>query len=212
MSAAVNSAAFLPSSIHRNVFADDTDGELLAAIAARDQGAMAALYRRYERRIFRFALSILRDRCCAEDVVIDTLHEVWRSAGHFAAQSRASTWILGIARHKALDQVRRMRRVPHGGVLEQDSDPNVNAQEDSAPSPADCADAADQRRLVSSALQALSELHREVLCMAFFEDLPYLEIARRLGVPQNTVKTRVYHAKLRLLQQLAARGDPALSH
>lgn len=173
------------------------DAALVRAVAAGNRAAFESLYARYERRVFRYILTFVRDRTVAEELVVDTLFAVWRSAGKFAGDSQACTWILGIARHKALDAARRVARLPPSVQIE--------AAEDLYDS-ADGPDAATQRRSASNvvrhALTSLSNDHREALHLAFFEELPYEDIARVLGIPPSTVKTRVYYAKQKLKEHL----------
>jgi RNA polymerase sigma-70 factor, ECF subfamily len=170
---------------------------LVRAIAAGQRPAFETLYARYEQRVFRYVLTFIRDRSVAEELVVDTLFAVWRSADKFAGDSQVCTWIFGIARHKALDAARRVSRAPSSVQIEAAED-----IDDSADGP----DTATQRRLagqvVQQALTLLSDDHREALHLAFFEELPYEDIAAVLGIPSSTVKTRVYYAKQKLKEHL----------
>jgi len=173
------------------------DAALVRAVAAGQRSAFESLYARYERRVFRYVLTFTRDRAVAEELVVDTLFAVWRNAGKFAGDSQVCTWILGIARHKALDAARRVARLPSSVQIEAAEDVN---------DPADRPDEAMQRRsesrVVRHALASLSNEHREALHLAFFEELPYEDIAKMLAIPPSTVKTRVYYAKQKLKEQL----------
>jgi RNA polymerase sigma-70 factor, ECF subfamily len=178
---------------------------LVAAVGAGDVDAFERLYRLYERRVFQYILGFVRDRTLAEEVSADTLLAVWRSANSFGGSSRVSTWILGIARHKALDAARRQLRVSSSTNLEEAGDlPSTT------PGPMDATEERSLARLTRSAFEHLSEEHREVLYLAFYEEVPYEEIAALLDVPHNTVKTRVYYAKRKLrerLEELSIRGE-----
>ena len=127
---------------------------------------------------------------------------VWRGAGTFGHSSRVSTWIFGIARHKALDAIRRTgrqrREVELDGVLDLPS-----GQE----SPIDRVHRQQVASLTQRALTALSPEHQEILRLVFYEELPYEEISALLSIPTNTVKTRVYYAKQHLKQQLERLGQ-----
>jgi RNA polymerase sigma-70 factor (ECF subfamily) len=181
---------------------DAEDRQLLAGTAGADRAAFDRLYRRYEKRVHGYLNSMVRDSNAAEDLLIETMVAVWNSAAKFAGQSLVSTWILGIARHKALDVVRqRARRAPT--VALDETDPI----EEPAPGPAARAQQADTDREVRAALGALSAEHQEVLRLAFFEDLPYGEIAALLGIPVNTVKSRVFYAKEQLRVAMARGGS-----
>ena len=171
--------------------------ELVGAVASGDADAFERLYRMYEKRVFRYILGFVRDSALAEEVAADSLLAVWYSAKTFERSSRLSTWILGIARHKAIDAARRSARGAR-------STPLNEAAEliETASGPMDDAEARSVARLTHRAFEHLSDEHREVLYLAFFEDVPYEEIALLLAVPENTVKTRVHYAKRRLREHL----------
>lgn len=167
-----------------------SDRALLAAAAAGERSAFEQLYRRYEQRVYQYALSFVRDRSLAEDVLIDAMTSVWDGAGNFAGDSQVSTWILGIARHKALDAVRRRGRHAQEDPLE--DSPDLESEQDS---PVETAERTSSQSLARRAMARLSADHQEILRLAFFEELPYEDIAALLSIPANTVKTRVYYAK-----------------
>lgn len=167
-----------------------SDRDLLAATAAGERSAFEQLYRRYEQRVYQYALSFVRDRSLAEDVLIDAMTSVWDGAGKFAGDSQVSTWILGIARHKALDAVRRSGRRAQEDSLE--DSPDLESEQDS---PVEAAERSNSQSLARRAMERLSADHQEILRLAFFEELPYEDIAALLSIPANTVKTRVYYAK-----------------
>lgn len=166
-----------------------TDKHLIEQVAEGDEMAFRTLYDRYSERTLRYVYTLLRNRHLAEDVVQDTMVAVWRGAGRFAGRSKVSTWIFGIARNKALDLLRREKRgerVPDTPLVSPDPAPGIQR---------------DER--VKAALQTLSEDHREVVFLTFYEHLSYAEIGRLLGVPEGTVKSRMFHAKKKLAEALA---------
>jgi len=173
------------------------ESALIAAVAAADKTSFERLYSLYERRVFQYALTLVRDSATAEEIVIDTMLAVWDGAARFNRSSRVSTWIFGIARHKALDAVRRAGR---GGKRVPIEEAAEVASPD--PKPDDFAQQRTVKATVGRALQGLSPEHREILQLAFFEDLPYEEIASLLSLPLNTVKTRVYYAKQKLKAEM----------
>lgn len=170
---------------------------LLEAVAAGDTRAFERLFQLYERRIFQYILGFVRDAATAEEVAADTMLAVWHTAGRFERSSRVSTWILGIARHKAIDAVRRRMRDAPTALLEEAMD-----HPSTAPGPMDAAQDRTVEQLTERAFHYLSADHREVLYLAFYEDVPYEEIAVLLAIPRNTVKTRVYYAKQKLREHL----------
>jgi RNA polymerase sigma-70 factor, ECF subfamily len=170
---------------------------LIDAVAAGDVEAFEHLFRLYERRVYQYILGFVRDATVAEEVAADTLLTVWHGAGRFEKSSRVSTWILGIARHKAIDAVRRTTRHSRSEILDEAADLPTPER-----GPLDAAHDHSVERLTRRAIERLSAEHREVLYLAFYADVPYEQIAILLEVPQNTVKTRVYYAKQKLREYL----------
>jgi len=176
---------------------DDSEPDLLAAVAMGDQSAFDRTYRLYEKRVYQYVFSLIHDQTLAEDIVGETMIAVWRGAGTFSRSSRVSTWILGIARHKSLDALRRLGRRQREVDLDAVAD---------LPSHTDTPFEGLHRKEVTSvtqrALGTLSREHQEILRLVFYEELPYGDIAALLGIPANTVKTRVFYAKQQLKRQL----------
>ena len=181
---------------------DVSDSDLLAAMAGSDASAFERLYQLYEKRVYQYVCTLINDPTLAEEAVVDTMMAVWRGAGGFSRSSRVSTWIFGIARHKALDAIRRAGRHHHDVALDEALE-LPNAQE----SPAESVNRKQVTSLTQQALRTLSREHQEVLRLVFYEELPYEEIAVLLSIPTNTVKTRVYYAKQRLKHQLKQFGQ-----
>ena len=178
-----------------------SDLELLTAAASGGAAAFRLLYERYERRVYNYIRTFLRQPTLAEEVMIDTMTAVWRGARGFTHASKVSTWIFGIARHKALDAVRKSSSRPDPVSL--DKTPELI---DDDLDPSAIAEYSGNAQLMLRAMARLSQDHREVLRLAFYEDLPYEEIAALLSIPDNTVKTRVFYAKQQLKRQLQKLG------
>ena len=181
---------------------DDT--VLVAAVGAGDVACFERLYSAYERRVLQYARTIVRDLGTAEEVVSDTMLAVWDGARTFNRTSRVSTWIFGIARHKALDALRRAGKGGRPARHLALEDAVEIASE--APTPDSVAQQGSMREAMQAAFSGLSPEHQEILYLAFFEDMPYEEIASLLSLPVNTVKTRVYYAKGSLKAQIERRS------
>ena len=181
---------------------DDSDHALLAAVARSDSEAFEQLYRRYELRVGGYLRSIVRDATMAEDLVVETMTDVWRNASRFESKSLVSTWIFGIARHKAIDAMRKAARSNSGDALQ-----SALAVPDPSTGPPTHAQRQDVRRIMEKVVAELSPEHQEILRLAFFEEMPYEQIAVLLGIPANTVKSRVYYAKEHLRELLARYGQ-----
>ncbi|QAA77206.1 MAG: sigma-24 (FecI-like) [Candidatus Bipolaricaulis sibiricus] len=162
--------------------------QLVARVAEGDGDAFRTLYERYADRVFRYALTLLWDRHLAEDVMQETMVAAWKGAGQFEGRSRVSTWLFGIARHQAF----RARRSDAKGQ-------RVPEETDEVPDPAPLL---EREMHVQRAVESLPPEQREVVYLAFYEGLPYEEIARVQGVPEGTVKSRMFHAKRKLAEVL----------
>lgn len=169
---------------------------LIACMARGEERALAQFYDAFHGRVYAFALRLVHEPADAAEVLNEVMLEVWRRAAAFEGRSRALTWVLGIAHHKSIDRVRARRP---GGV----DDAVLASVADDAPPAAEVLARLEDGARVRACLEQLSEAHRQVLHLAFFDDLPYPEIAKVVGVPLGTVKTRVFHAKQLLKQCLA---------
>jgi len=174
---------------------DDDDLTLLHRIVAKDRQAFETLYYRYARRLYGYLAKLLTQPEVIEEVVDDVMFVVWQQAARFDHTSRLSTWIFGIAYHKALKARARAGHTP----------PTVPAEEPQE-SPEGAMTRHELRATVVQALDTLSPQHRAIVELAFYHEHSYQEIAVMTGCPVNTVKTRMLHARQRLAQVLAAWG------
>lgn len=175
------------------------DEELLAAIARQDKQAMHRFYVRHSQAVHAFALRRLQNMDDAQDVVVDTMFEVWRHAAQFQGQSQVRTWVLGIARHKLLDRNRA-----RGGIEIQELDDAVmNTTADLTPGPFALLVAKQKAEVLMDCMEVLPDVQRECLHLAFYEELSLKEIALVQDIPSNTVATRIHHAKRKLADCLS---------
>jgi RNA polymerase sigma-70 factor (ECF subfamily) len=175
------------------------DEALIARIAAGDKLAMRALFARHHLRIYRFALRLVRDQQLAEDLVSEVFLEVWRHAGKFEARSAAATWLLSIARHKALSRLRRrsdarLDDATAAAIADTADDPEVTIRKK------------QQGQILRDCLARLSPDHREIVDLVYYQGMAIGEVAGIVGIPESTVKTRMFHARKRLSVLLAAAG------
>jgi len=186
--------------------AQDSDQELLARVAAGDKRAFEQLFRAYGERVFRYALRLISDPAKAEEVTNDVMIEVWKTAPRFEGRSKVSTWILGITRHRALNAVRRKSL----DTVDIDAVAEPAEAVDLAPAAERSRDGDTLREALRRVLPRLSTDHRDVIELTFFHGLTYPEIAQVVGCPENTVKTRMFHARKQLERLLRGQGlDPS---
>jgi RNA polymerase sigma-70 factor (ECF subfamily) len=168
------------------------DAELVQRVAQGDKDALRALYERFGSILFGMSFRVLGDRQAAEECTQDTLLAVWRRAGAYdPRRASVGTWMIAIARNRAVDLLRRRAARP--------ADPHAEIEQgDESPDVADSVAADETSRLVAAALAELPEPQREVLVLSYFNGLSHSEIAERLGLPLGTVKGRARLALDRL--------------
>lgn len=165
----------------------DREAALVARVAAREQAAFAELYGIYRRRLARFLSRFLASPDTIDEVINDVMFAVWQEASRFELRSKVSTWIFGIAWHKALKALERQKR----HTLPRHPPAEMRRLDDGA-------SALEIREWLGLALDRLSPDQRLVIELTFFAGCSYLEIAEIADCPVNTVKTRMFHARHRL--------------
>ena len=179
-----------------------SDQDLVALAGKGDEEAFQALYHRYEKRIFQYLISMLGDPTLTEETMVEVMVAVWKGAEKFRGASKVSTWLFGIAHHKGIDAIRRVSSQRQSSVALDDADETIDVSD----GPEEHAQQKGLAKLTNQAMKDLSPDHREILHLAFFEELSYQEISALLSIPLNTVKTRVFYAKQQLKGQMQALG------
>lgn len=177
----------------------ESDDDLVKRIASGDRLAMKVLFSRHQVHVYRFALRLVRDETMAEDVISDVFMDLWRQADRFEARSSVSTWLLAIARNKAYSLLRKRREA---GL----DDEFAEAIEDEADDPEIVLQKQDKGLAIRACLDKLSLEHREVVDLVYYHEASVEEVARVVGIPENTVKTRLFHARKKLGELLKAAG------
>jgi RNA polymerase sigma-70 factor (ECF subfamily) len=178
------------------------DETLLESIAAGDRFAMQVLFQRHNVRVYRFVLRLTGNAAVAEEIVSEVFLEVWRHAATFQAKCQATTWLLTIARHKAISALRRRCEAP----LDDDmaatiADPCEDAET--------ALDRKDRSKMIRACLARLSPLHREIVDLVYYHEKSVDEVASIVGAPKSTVKTRMFYARSHMAKLLRAAGfDP----
>lgn len=164
------------------------DRAAVGRLAAGDQHALADLYDRHATAVYSLALRIVTQPSDAEDVVQDVFTQAWRTAAKYdGTRGEVAAWLLVMARTRALDQLRRRRRLPAPG-LDEDA---AAAIPDPGPSVEYIVATQEQVAEARVALDALPAEQRTALELAYYEGLTHVEIAERTSSPLGTVKTRI---------------------
>lgn len=159
-------------------------------VAQLDQSALARLYDLFSPVVFGLTLKIVGDRPAAEEVTLDVYTQIWNTAGQYeAVRGSASSWLLLIARSRAIDYLRSRRRREQD--RQQPLDETVAQYADTRPNPEQSSLAAGRHRIIRAALESLDPKQRKVIDLAFFCGWSHSEIASGLGQPLGTVKTRI---------------------
>jgi len=175
------------------------DEVLISRIAAGDRLAMQVLFVRYQVRVYRFVLRLVRNEATAEDLISEVFLDVWRQAGKFEGRSSVSTWLLSIARFKALSSLRKRAE-------SELDDGAAEAIEDDADTPEVVIQKKDKAAALRECLKALSAEHREIIDLVYYHEKSVEEAAMIIGIPENTVKTRLFYARKRLSELLRTAG------
>jgi len=192
----------LPSVLTRHfraVLEQPSDLGLIEAIAAGEKRAMQVLYARHSAGVYRFVVRLTQDESLAEDLVSEVFLEVWRKADRFEARSKVSTWLLAIARHKAYSAFRQRT----DAQLDEHFAATI---EDPADGPEGVLDKKDRSGVLRRCVAKLSPLHREIIDLVYYHEKPIEDVARIVGIPANTVKTRMHHARKRMAELLKDTG------
>jgi RNA polymerase sigma-70 factor (ECF subfamily) len=176
-----------------------SDEVLIGRIAQGDRLAMQVLFARHHVRVYRFVLRIVRNEASAEDLISEVFLDVWRQADRFEGRSAVSTWLLAIARFKALSS---MRRRPDEELDEE----AAGAIEDASDTPEVSLQKKDKSGLLRKCLEQLSREHREVIDLVYYHEKSIEEVAEIVGIPEATVKTRMFYARKKLSELLKAAG------
>lgn len=161
--------------------------------------ALQVLFARHHVKVYRFTLRLLRDEAKAEDIISDVFLDVWRQAGRFEGRSQVSTWLLSIARFKALSALRRRSEVE----LDEATEASI---EDAADNPEIALQKKDKAAILRRCLEALSVDHREILDLVYYHEKSVQEVASILAIPEGTVKTRMFHARKKLAEFMRSHG------
>ncbi len=161
---------------------------LMSNVSKKDETAFQQLYELTYKRVFQYIYRLTNNQETAEDLLIDTYTEVWKSSEKFQYRSKVLTWVTGIARNLAMNEFRK------GKIKTCEVDEGISHPPDQFDNHGE----SETTQILQEALNLLPLKHREVLDLVFLQDMRYEEISQVMNIPVNTVKTRVFHAKDKL--------------
>ena len=176
-----------------------SDEVLIGRIAKGDRLAMQVLFARHHVRVYRFVLRLVGNPSVAEDLISEVFLDVWRQADRFEGRSAVSTWMLAIARFKALSA---LRKKPDEELDEEAAE----AIEDTSDNPEVALEKKDKSAVLRQCLEKLSPEHKEIIDLVYYHEKSVEEVAEIVGIPENTVKTRMFYARKKLAELLKAAG------
>lgn len=176
-----------------------TDLDLLARIARKDRQALRGFFARHHVRLYRYLVRLARNDALAEELVNEVFLTVWQKADSFQGQSAVSTWLFSIAHNRAISALRKRS----DDALDESAAAMIA---DEADDPETVAMKADKGAALRRCLDRLSAEHREVIDLVYYQEKSVKEVAGIVGIPENTVKTRMFHARQRLSALLREAG------
>lgn len=182
------------------ILSSDDDVVQIARIKQGDKRAIGILYERHYKHVYHFVRRFISDAEIAEDLTNDIFIEVWQKANNFEGRSKVSSWILGIARFKALSEVRRQK------PTHSKSDEILDTIKDESDDPEMVSQKNDKSEAIKRCIESLSQDHRVILHLIYYHEKSMEEVAEILDIPKNTVKTRTFYARKLLSAEMSARG------
>ena len=174
-----------------------SDDMLVARIGEGDRLAMQTLFARHRTPVYRWLLRFVGNETLAEDLVSDVFLDVWRQASRFEGRSSVSTWLMAIARFKAISARRRRT----DAELDESVESTVA---DTTDDPAVVLEKKNRDETLRAALTRLSAEHKEIIDLVYYHEKSVDECAQIIGVPSGTVKTRMFYARRKLAELVQA--------
>jgi RNA polymerase sigma-70 factor (ECF subfamily) len=176
---------------------NSSDETLVTRIAAGDQIALRALFARHQVRLYRFLIRMIRDERLAEELLSDVFLSVWRHAAQFEARATVSTWLLAMGRFSALSAMRRRTEVNLDdqiayGIPDSADDPEISLQKK------------DAGEVLRKCVAALTPAQGQIIDLVYYHEKSIGEVAQIVGIPEATVKTRMFYARKKLAELVEA--------
>ncbi len=194
MSIALSRSGTVTGAILARAAASDTSDEMLVKrIAAGDELAMQVLFARHRTSVYRWLYRLVSNETVAEDLLSDVFFDVWQQAGRFEGRSAVTTWLLSIARFKALSARRRRTHAELDETIE-------TTVADTADNAEVALEKKHQGEMLRGALTKLSPEHRAIIDLVYYHEKSVDDAAQILSIPPATVKTRMFYARKKLAE------------
>ena len=176
------------------------DVACLKAISQGDEASFELLYKRYQPMLLKFSAGLLNgDVSQAADIVDDALFDVWNKAANYSEKAKVSTWLFTITRFKTIDYLRKQKNITLTDDVE-----TILENEEALPDSLSSQENEQER--IKLCLEKLSNIHREMILLMYYQGLTIKEIAQVTETPENTVKTRMFHAREKMNSMLVKMG------
>ena len=182
-----------------------SDELLLKRVAEGDKAAMHIMFARHRVRVFRFIQRMVRNAAIADDLVSQVFLDVWRSANRFENRARVSTWLLSIARLKALSSLRKH-------AYESIDQDNVVGIVDAADTPEVAFERKKTKAMLRACINKLSPAQREIIDLFYYREKSVAEASEIVGIPYATAKSRMFYARKQLAKMLVSAGFTSASN
>jgi RNA polymerase sigma-70 factor (ECF subfamily) len=179
--------------------AELSDKALVQLMADEDTRALELLYLRHHDRVRRFLIRFTGNESMADDVVNEVFLDAWRHAGEFEGRSQVATWLMAIARFKAISECRRRSEA-------QLDNRTAAVIEDLSDIPSTSMEKRQRSDILQKCLAKLTPLHREVINLSYYQGKKVEEVAQFTGASVSTIKTRMHYARARMAKLLAEAG------
>lgn len=189
---------------YRLVAEDVSDELLLNSIAEGDKAAMHIMFARHRGKVSRFIQRMVNNPAVVEDIVSQVFLDVWRSANRFEGRAQVSTWLLSIARFKAISSLRTRTHE----TIDQD---DVNRIADDRDDPEHVLDRKEKQEILLACIEQLSPAHREIIDLFYYREKSVSEMSEAIGIPRATVKSRMFYARKQLAGILMIAGFDAVA-
>ncbi len=199
-------ATAVRSSFEWEQFDDDV---LIRAVLSGDRELFAIIVRRYSQRVYRVALSVVRNFADAEDVVQDTFVSALQHLHQYSGRAKFISWLTRIAVNNSLARVGSRSRTLN--LIDDEEHPLAAQVPDPKPNPEQQVAAAQGSEILKRAIDALPESHRKVIALRALHELDTKTVAEQLGISEENVKVRLHRARRSLRSILGASRDDALA-